>query len=669
MSVLEDLAARYGVQRRYHTIDGREFRPPPETLRTLLAAFGVAAGTEAEEQASLAAAPPADEVELRAPERRRLRPARLARARPCLGPRPPALPAPLGAQLGNSATSQTSPPSPASPPPQAPTSSASTRCTPCFSPPPTAAARSPPRTAASSTRSTSPSTPCRASTSPRPSRRRSPPPAPPTSSTTPPSRASSSTPCIASGRPLAATPTRFARFRAAGGEALERHARFEAISARMAAEGHGAGWTGWPAELQDPASAAVAAFAESHADDVAFHAWLQWLADRQLGEARDAALDAGMRLGLYLDFAVGEVPDGSSTWSDRHVTVPGVHVGAPPDYFSAAGQDWELAPLSPVAVAEPAAAPFRALIDDATRRAGALRIDHAMALWQLFLIPAGASPAEGTYVRFPIEAMLAALAEASRANGTVIIGEDLGNVPDGFREVMDAGRILSYRILLFERDAAGLHRPRGLPEQRARLPLDPRPADLPGLVARRRRRPARRARPDRPRSRRRAGRRPRRRAAQPPRRPRRRRPRHRRRRPRTPTSTPRPTPSSPPSTATSPGAPSRLFAVRLEDLAGERAPVNLPGTVDQYPNWRRRLPIDIAALPDQPLWREVTAALRAERPRLIGACAPPTACSSPRPSASPTPPRSRPTSPISASATSMPRRSSPPARAAPTATT
>ena len=125
----------------------------------------------------------------------------------------------------------------------------------------------------------------------------------------------------------------------------------------MAAEGHGAGWPGWPAELQDPESAAVATFAERHADEVGFHAWLQWLADRQLGEAREAALAAGMRLGLYLDFAVGEIPDGSSTWSDRHVTVPGVHVGAPPDYFSATGQDWELAPLSPVAMAATEAAP------------------------------------------------------------------------------------------------------------------------------------------------------------------------------------------------------------------------------------------------------------------------------------------------------------------------
>ena len=255
----------------------------------------------------------------------------------------------------------------------------------------------------------------------------------------------------------------FARFRAAGGEILERHARFEAISAYMTAEGHGAGWPTWPEEFQDPESPAVAAFAARHADEVGFHAWLQWLADRQLGAARDVALQADMRIGLYLDFAVGEVPDGSSTWSDRHATVPGVHIGAPPDYFSAAGQDWELAPLSPVEMAATDAAPFRALIDDATRRAGALRIDHAMALWQLFLMPAGATPADGTYVRFPIEAMITALAEASRANRTVIIGEDLGNVPEGFRDVMNAARILSYRILLFERDEAGFIAPEAYP--------------------------------------------------------------------------------------------------------------------------------------------------------------------------------------------------------------
>ena len=254
-----------------------------------------------------------------------------------------------------------------------------------------------------------------------------------------------------------------ARFRAEGGAGLERHALFEALSLRMAAEGYGAGWTAWPEAYRDPDGPAARAFAEAEADAVDFHVWLQFLADRQLAAARDAALAAGMRIGLYLDFAVGEAPDGSGTWTDRDLVVHGVHVGAPPDYFNAAGQDWGLAPISPVGMAASGAAPFRALMEDATRRAGALRIDHAMALWQLFLIPEGRSPADGTYVRFPIGDMLRALAAASRTNGTIVIGEDLGNVPPGFRDVMDAAGILSYRILLFERDDAGFIAPEEYP--------------------------------------------------------------------------------------------------------------------------------------------------------------------------------------------------------------
>ncbi len=114
-------------------------------------------------------------------------------------------------------------------------------------------------------------------------------------------------------------------------------------------------------------------------------------------------------------------------------------------------------------MAETNAEPFHALIDGATRQAGALRIDHAMALWQLFLMPAGQTPADGAYVRYPITAMLTALADVSHANRTVIIGEDLGNVPEGFRAVMDAAGILSYRILLFERDGDRFIAPEAYP--------------------------------------------------------------------------------------------------------------------------------------------------------------------------------------------------------------
>jgi 4-alpha-glucanotransferase len=403
-----------------------------------------------------------------------------------------------------------------------------------------------------------------------------------------------------------------AKFRREGGQALERHARFEAISGRMVAEGQGPDWQSWPEAWRDPANEVVARFADEQPDQVAFHAWLQWLADRQLAAARDAALAAGMRIGLYLDFAVGEAPGGSSTWSDREVTLPGVRVGAPPDYFNAAGQDWDLAPLSPVAMTARGGAPFRALMDDATRRAGALRIDHVMALWQLFLIPEGGTPADGAYVRFPIEAMIAALAEASQANRTVIIGEDLGNVPEGFRDVMDAARILSYRILLFERTERGFIAPGDYP-QNALVCLSTH--DLPtfqgwwrgddvtlraeyGLIGAE---AAAEQSTERQTERRElladladagllaAG------QAEPG--------------------------------GAAPDAlvaavhrhlartPSRLFAARLEDLVGERAPVNLPSTVHEYPNWRRKLSVPLEELSRRSLWRDVTAALRAERPR------------------------------------------------------
>ena len=403
-----------------------------------------------------------------------------------------------------------------------------------------------------------------------------------------------------------------ARFRAEGGAQLERHALFEALSLRLKAEGHGPGWTAWPEKYRDPDSPAARAFAVAEAGEVDFHVWLQFLADRQLAAARDAALAAGMRIGLYLDFAVGEAPDGSGTWSDREMVVPGVHVGAPPDYFNAAGQDWGLAPISPVGMATSNAVPFRAMMEDATRRAGALRIDHAMALWQLFLIPEGMSPADGTYVRFPIGDMLRALAQASGTNGTIIIGEDLGNVPPGFRDVMDAAGILSYRILLFERDDEGFIAPRDYPrsalvclsthdlptflgwwdghdvELRAEFGLIGAEAaveqseireterrqlldDLAdaGLLAK--------------------------------------------------DATSESDPAGPALVVAVhrhlARTPSRLFAARLEDMVGEREPVNLPSTVDEYPNWRRKLSLPLEELPGNDLFDAICGALRAERPR------------------------------------------------------
>src|SRR5690606_603720 len=145
----------------------------------------------------------------------------------------------------------------------------------------------------------------------------------------------------------------------------------------LAAKGHGAGWWTWPDELQDPQSAAVETFASSSEDEIAFHIWLQHLARQQLERAASIARDAGMRIGLYLDFAVGDAPDGSATWADRDLSVRGVSIGAPPDVFTATGQDWGLAPLAPEALAANDFAAYRGLMGAAARHAGALRIDHA----------------------------------------------------------------------------------------------------------------------------------------------------------------------------------------------------------------------------------------------------------------------------------------------------
>lgn len=410
---------------------------------------------------------------------------------------------------------------------------------------------------------------------------------------------------------LGTRPDGFDAFCHHGGEPLFRHALFEAISERMVAEGSSAGWHGWPEAWHDPDSDTVRRFAAENADAVDFQLWLQFLADRQLGEAREAALASGMRIGLYLDFAVGEAPDGSSTWSDRSLVLGGLRVGAPPDAFNEAGQDWGLAPLSPLKLGALEAAPFHDLMADATRRAGALRIDHAMALWQLFLIPEGLDTADGTYARYPIGEMLKALAAASRENACLMIGEDLGNVPPGFREVMDAAGILSYRILLFERTEEGFVPPEDYP--RAAL-VGVSTHDLPtfqgwwqaddaalrlriGLVSEEN---ATESEAERATERQelldalaKAG-------------------LHDR--------TPEQEGPAPDALVVAvhrhlARAPSMLFAARLEDLAGETVPVNLPGTSDEYPNWRPKLRVGLEELETHPLFCKITSALSEERPR------------------------------------------------------
>ena len=244
----------------------------------------------------------------------------------------------------------------------------------------------------------------------------------------------------------------FEAFREREGEPLARFALFEALRESLHERGEVAGdWRQWPESLRSPDSSAVRAFAEKHAERIDFHAWLQWLAAEQLDAAAARAEAAGLSVGLYRDLAVGIAAGGSDGWADRARFASGIHVGAPPDDFSANGQDWGLPPFDPRALARAGYAPFANILRANMRAAGALRIDHVMGLARLFWIPAGSSPTEGAYVDYPLADLLAVVALESRRAGCIVIGEDLGTVPEGFREALAAAGVLSYKLMYFEK--------------------------------------------------------------------------------------------------------------------------------------------------------------------------------------------------------------------------
>ncbi|MGW2548068.1 4-alpha-glucanotransferase, partial [Kitasatospora sp. NPDC001574] len=183
-----------------------------------------------------------------------------------------------------------------------------------------------------------------------------------------------------------------------------------------------------------------------------FHRWLASQDDRQLAHAQQAARTAGMPVGLVHDLAVGVHPDGADAWALQDVLATGISVGAPPDAFNAHGQDWGLPPWRPDALAEAGYEPFAELIRAAARHAGAIRIDHVMGLFRLWWVPAGHAPIEGAYVRYDAEAMLGVLALEAHRAGTAVIGEDLGTVEPGVREELAARGVLGTSVLWFERD-------------------------------------------------------------------------------------------------------------------------------------------------------------------------------------------------------------------------
>jgi 4-alpha-glucanotransferase len=244
-----------------------------------------------------------------------------------------------------------------------------------------------------------------------------------------------------------------ADFRRRGGDLLEEHALFETLqAARLAADLNQWSWRQWESGWRDPRSAKVRAFAAGNSREIAFQIFLQWVADRSLATAQARACGAGMRIGLIADLAVGMDADGSHAWSRQGDVLVGLSVGAPPDLFNPLGQDWGLTTFSPWALIGQGFAPFIATLRAVLRHAGGVRIDHVMGLRRLWLVPDAARPTQGAYLAYPLDDLVRLIKLESFRHSAIVIGEDLGTVPRGFRQILSDAGIAGLRVLWFERD-------------------------------------------------------------------------------------------------------------------------------------------------------------------------------------------------------------------------
>ena len=243
----------------------------------------------------------------------------------------------------------------------------------------------------------------------------------------------------------------FRNFVAAGGPALRLHARFDALDRHFQhTRGGGAGWFNWPEEFRDVNGAAAEKFAAENPLEVEFFEYLQWLAHEQLLAAQMLAVQLEMPIGLYGDYAVGANPSGSETWVDRASYSMGAEIGAPPDPLAHKGQGWGIPPQDPESLLSQRLQGFIQLIRNNMRYYGALRLDHVMSLFRLWWVPGGFSPRDGAYVHYPLEQMLTILALESARASCLVVGEDLGVVPDEMRVAMPQFGLYHYKVLLFE---------------------------------------------------------------------------------------------------------------------------------------------------------------------------------------------------------------------------
>jgi 4-alpha-glucanotransferase len=405
----------------------------------------------------------------------------------------------------------------------------------------------------------------------------------------------------------------FKRFRRERGVSLEAHALFEALGEHFMARGGSASWVTWPASYRDPESDEVREFTHKKRRRINFHKWLQWIADTQLAEAQSRATGAGMRIGLYLDLAVGISPDGSQSWMTGPSVARQARIGCPPDSFSACGQDWGLVPFSPVGLAEERFEPFRSVLRGNMRHAGALRVDHVMGLRRLYWIPEGSTAKDGAYVAYPFRDLLEGIADESWIYNTIVIGEDLGTVPPGFSDTIVRAGLLSYQVFYFTaRDETFL--PPHAYRREALVCASTH--DLPTLTGWWRGRDIDwRVKAGRATAEEAAIQRAER--------------KHDRRRMLRALAEAHLLPADAAHVMPEEMSretlvvvhrflartPCRLFAIQLDDALGLVEQANLPGTVDEHPNWRRKTPVAIEELKQNALFREVTSAAAAERPR------------------------------------------------------
>ena len=248
------------------------------------------------------------------------------------------------------------------------------------------------------------------------------------------------------------------------GKALRGFGLFESLDQYYSRPGQ-VGWQSWPSEFHQPDSEAVEKFARNHEREIRFYMWLQWLCAEQLREVNQAAAEYGVKLGIYGDLAVGVARGSADTWLNRQDYCMDLSVGAPPDPLGPTGQNWDLPPLNPLMLKHTGYEKFAHLLRENMRLYGVLRIDHVMALCRLWWVLNGKTAAFGAYVHYDAEVMFAILALESRRNRCVIIGEDLGTVPDEARHLLNRYQVFSYKVMYFSKGWNGFQLPEEYPEQ------------------------------------------------------------------------------------------------------------------------------------------------------------------------------------------------------------